>query len=42
LGTTIRLEKHQLTEVTAVMLALAMLLVLCGSLINLRRHARVL
>jgi Ca-activated chloride channel family protein len=42
LGTTIRLEKHQLTEVTAVLLALAMLLVLCGSLINLRRHARVL
>ena len=42
LGTTIRLEKHQLTEVTAVMLALAMLLVLSGGLINLRRHARVL
>ena len=42
LGTTIRLEKHQLTEVTAVLLSLAMALVLLGSAISFRRHARVL
>ena len=42
LATTIRLEKHQSTEVTALFLALGALLILLAGLLSLRSDARVL
>jgi Ca-activated chloride channel family protein len=42
LATTIRLEKHQTTEVTALFLAMGALLILLAGFLSLRRDARVL
>ena len=42
LATTIRLEKHQSTEVTALFLALGALLILLAGLLSLRSDARIL
>jgi Ca-activated chloride channel family protein len=42
LATTIRLEKHQSTEVTALFLATGMLLMLLAGLMSLYREGRVL
>jgi len=42
LSTTLRLEKYQTTEVTAIILALGALLVLLASIISLRRSIRIL
>jgi len=42
LSTTLRLEKHQTTEVTAIFLALGTLLILLASMISLRRSIRIL
>ena len=42
LATTIRLEKHQSTEVTALFLAMGALLILIAGFLTLRRDARVL
>jgi len=42
LATTIRLEKHQSTEVTALFLALGALLILLAGFFSVRRDGRVL
>ena len=42
LATTIRLEKYQTTEITALLIALGILLVLTATVISIRRNGRVI
>ena len=42
LGLTIRMQKHQTTEISAILIALGMLLALCGAALTLYRSGRII
>ena len=41
LGLTIRMQKHQTTEISAILIALGMLLAICGAALTFYRSGRI-